>query len=140
QHHHDVGPLGGLRDFHDLELLALGLLDALRALAQRDRNVLDARVTEIERVGVALAAIADNGDLLALDQVQVGVAIVINTHGGPSPPKFVTGRNVIYAGKSSRHGAQIGAPRRSRWRGFWWLERTPTLMGAAPSAQLTVAR
>jgi hypothetical protein len=30
---------------------------------------------------VALAAIADDADLLALDQVQVGVAIVINTHG-----------------------------------------------------------
>jgi hypothetical protein len=33
---------------------------------------------------VALAAIADDGDLLALDQVQVGVAIVINTHGRSS--------------------------------------------------------
>jgi hypothetical protein len=32
-------------------------------------------------MGVALAAIADDDDLLALDQVQVGVAIVINTHG-----------------------------------------------------------
>jgi hypothetical protein len=31
-------------------------------------------------MGVALAAIADDGDLLALDQVQVGVAIVVNTH------------------------------------------------------------
>jgi hypothetical protein len=30
---------------------------------------------------VALAAVADDGDLLALDQVQVGVAIVVNTHG-----------------------------------------------------------
>jgi hypothetical protein len=42
---------------------------------------------------MALAAIADDGDLLALDQVQVGVAIVINTHGlsplrrGQNPPK-----------------------------------------------------
>jgi hypothetical protein len=35
---------------------------------------------------VALAAIADDDDLLALDQVQVGVAIVINTHG-----RFLTG-------------------------------------------------
>src|SRR3974390_2405480 len=32
-------------------------------------------------MGMALAAIADDGDLLALDQVQVGVAIVVNTHG-----------------------------------------------------------
>jgi hypothetical protein len=33
-------------------------------------------------MGVALTAIADDDDLLALDQVQVGVAIIINTHGG----------------------------------------------------------
>jgi hypothetical protein len=33
---------------------------------------------------MALAAVADDADLLALDQVQVGVAIVINTHG-PRP-------------------------------------------------------
>src|SRR5207247_8637616 len=35
---------------------------------------------QIERVGVALAAVADDGDLLALDQVQVGVAVVVNAH------------------------------------------------------------
>jgi hypothetical protein len=29
---------------------------------------------------MALAAIADDGDLLALDQVQVGVTVVVNTH------------------------------------------------------------
>ena len=81
EHHHHVGPFGGLGDLHDLELLALGLLDALRALAQRHRDVLDAGVAQIERMGMALAAIADDGDLLALDQVQVGVAIVVNTHG-----------------------------------------------------------
>jgi hypothetical protein len=80
EHHHHVGPLGGLGDFHHLELLAFGLLDALRALAQRHRDLLDAGVAHIERMGMALAAIADDGDFLALDEVQVGVAIVINTH------------------------------------------------------------
>ena len=81
QHHHHVGPLGGLGDFHHLQLLAFGLRNAVRALAQRDRDVLDAGVAQVQRVRVALAAVADDGDLLALDQVQVGVAIVINTHG-----------------------------------------------------------
>ena len=80
QHHHHVGPFGGVGDFHHLELFALGLLDALRALAQRHRDVLDAGIAQVERMGMALAAIADDDDLLALDQVQVGVAIVINTH------------------------------------------------------------
>ena len=28
----------------------------------------------------ALAAVADDGDLLALDQIEIGVAIVIDTH------------------------------------------------------------
>ena len=81
EHHHHVGPFGGLGDLHHLELLAFGLLHAGRALAQRDRDVLDAAVAQVERVGMALAAVADDGDLLALDQVQVGVAIVVNTHG-----------------------------------------------------------
>jgi hypothetical protein len=31
-------------------------------------------------VGVALAAIADDGDLLALDQFLVGVGVVIDLH------------------------------------------------------------
>ena len=82
-HHHHVGPFGGLGHLHDLELLALGLFHAGRGLAQRHRDVFDAGIAQIERVGMALAAVADDGDLLALDQVQVGVAIVINTHDDP---------------------------------------------------------
>ena len=80
EHHHHVGPFGGLGDFHDLEFLGLGLFDAAGTFAQPDRDLLHAAVAQVERVGVALAAVADNGDLLALDQVQVGVAIVVNTH------------------------------------------------------------
>ena len=30
---------------------------------------------------MALAAIADDGDLLALDQIDIGIAIVIDPHG-----------------------------------------------------------
>src|SRR3954464_4460181 len=32
-----------------------------------------------------LTAVADDGDFLSLDQVQVGVAIVVNTHGSLTP-------------------------------------------------------
>src|SRR5262245_2168773 len=85
EHHHHVGPLGGLGDLLNGELFALGLLDALRALAQRHRHLLDPGIAQIERMGVTLAAIADDGDLLALDQVQVGVAVVVNTHGRSAP-------------------------------------------------------
>ena len=57
-----------------------------RGLAQRDRHVLDAGIAQIQRMGMALAAIADDGDLLALDQVQVGVAVVVNAHDHYPPP------------------------------------------------------
>ena len=80
QHHHHVRPLRGLGDFHHLEARAFRLLRRGRALAQRNRHVLDAGILQVQRMGVALAAIADDADLLALDQVQVGIAIVINTH------------------------------------------------------------
>ncbi len=44
------------------------------------RDFLHAGVAQVQRMGVTLAAVADDGDLLALDQVQVGVAIVVNSH------------------------------------------------------------
>ena len=31
-------------------------------------------------MGVSLAAIADDGDLLTLDQIEIGIPIVIDTH------------------------------------------------------------
>ncbi len=80
EHHHHVGPFGRIRDFLDRQLDALRLLGRSRALAQRHGDFLHAGIVQIERVGVALAAVADDGDLLALDQVQVGVAVVVNTH------------------------------------------------------------
>jgi hypothetical protein len=40
EHHHEVGPFGGLGDFHHLEAGGLGLLGAGRALAQRDATSL----------------------------------------------------------------------------------------------------
>jgi len=42
EHHDHVGPFGGFRHLEHIERLALRLLDALRALAQRHRHFLDA--------------------------------------------------------------------------------------------------
>ena len=81
EHHDDVGPLGGVGDLHHLEAFLLGLLGAGRALAQRDGDVLDAGIAQVQRVRVALAAIADDGDFLGLDEVDVGITIVIDAHG-----------------------------------------------------------
>ena len=52
-----------------------------RALAQRDGHVLDAGIAQVQRVRVALAAVADDRDLLGLDEIDVGITIVINAHG-----------------------------------------------------------
>ena len=113
EHHHHVGPFGGLGDFHDLELLAFRLLDALRALAQRHRDVLDAGIAQIERMGVALAAVADDGDLLALDQVQVGVAVVVNTHVfSPLLAQSASSRRLVLAsGAASSFCGRLGQAR-----------------------------
>jgi hypothetical protein len=44
-------------------------------------------------MGMALAAIADDGDLLALDQVQVGITIVVNAHRGQSSWQLLLAKN-----------------------------------------------
>src|SRR6266853_5139649 len=98
EHHDHVGPFGGFRHFEHLERLALRLLDALRARAQRHRDFLDAGIAQVTRMGVALAAIAVDGDLLALDQVQVGVAVVIYAHGClPLPIRYCLGVSLVAA-------------------------------------------
>ena len=45
-----------------------------------DGDVLDAGILEVQRMRAALAAIADDGDLLALDEIEIGIAIVIDAH------------------------------------------------------------
>ena len=82
QHHDDVGPFRRLLGRHHLDAGGLRLLDGGRAFAQRDPHLLDAAVLQIEGMGMALAAIADDDDLLVLDQVHIGIAVVINAHGG----------------------------------------------------------
>ena len=80
RHHHQVGPFGGVRHAHHLEPVGLDLLGGRRAGLEADGDLLGAGILEVERMRPALAAIADDGDLLALDQIEIGVAIVIDTH------------------------------------------------------------
>ena len=57
---------------------------ALAALAEPSRrgndDVLGAAVTQVQRMGVALAAIAKNGHFGFFDQVDVAIAVIINAH------------------------------------------------------------
>lgn len=71
----DVGALDGLRDGQDAQALVLGLLAGRRALAQADGDV-DAGVAQVERVGVALAPVADDGNLAASNDGQISVVVV----------------------------------------------------------------
>src|SRR5207248_2437941 len=75
--HRDVARLGGVGDGRHLQPVLLGLRPGLGALVEADDHVL-ARVLEVQRVGVALAAIPDDRDLLALEEAEVGVLVVID--------------------------------------------------------------
>jgi hypothetical protein len=107
EHHHHVRGGGRLRHLHHRQPLLLGLGRRGRALAERDHHVLDAGVAKVERVRVALAAVADDGDALALDQVDVGVAIVIDAHERipPSSGELIDGGAASKRGRARGRGA-----------------------------------
>ncbi len=73
--HHHVGLGGGVGHGLDLEALLLGVLDGLGGGTQADDDV-DAGITQVQRVGVTLRAVADDGDLLAVKHGQIGVLLV----------------------------------------------------------------
>jgi hypothetical protein len=79
--HDDVGPLGDVGDGEPTTRPASSAFFAGRAGAQADAD-LDAGVLEVERVGVALRAVADDGDFLRLDKREVCVCVVVGLcHG-----------------------------------------------------------
>ena len=81
--HQHIGPFGGLGYRLHRESCAHRLFRRRRSFAQRDDDFADTAVTQVLRMGVPLAAIAHNGDLLVLDQVGVAIGIVINLHWIP---------------------------------------------------------
>src|SRR5699024_3115682 len=85
QEHDDVSPSCSLSGGLDLEACFLCLLCGLGALAQTNDN-LNARIAEVLGVCVALGAVANDGNLTALDQGEVSVSIIkqFNSHGRKS--------------------------------------------------------
>ena len=79
QDHHQVAAAGCLDDAQHLEPLLARLGDRGRGLAQADHH-LHAGVLEVERVGVALGAVADDCDGLAVEQLEIRIVVV--EHGG----------------------------------------------------------
>ncbi len=79
QDHDHVGGSHGVLYRLDGQAMGFGLGDSGRAAAQTDDDI-DAGVFQVAGVGVALGAVADDGDLLALDDGKVTVFIVVNAH------------------------------------------------------------
>ena len=90
EHHDHVGPgagLGGRGDRAGPAASARGR--DFDPVGQADAD-LAARVAQAERVRVALGAVAEDGDLAALDEAEVGVGVVVDGgHGWQRP--FVSG-------------------------------------------------
>ena len=70
------------------------------ARAQRDDHVLHAGIAHVQHMGMALRAVADDGHLLALDEIDIGIPIVIDAHFLGSPWVFSAawGGKIRFAG------------------------------------------
>src|SRR5207248_10477682 len=83
-HHHDVGPGVSILDAQYLDAVLLRHLPGFAALVEADDYVA-AAVLEVQGVGMPLASIAENRELLAVEQRNVGVALVIDSSHSPLP-------------------------------------------------------
>ena len=90
QDHHQVGLGGGVGDRQHPQAGGLGLGDRRRALPQADADV-DAGLLQVQGVGVALGPVADDGDLAAGDEGEVGV-LLVGDLGGHGVPAFSAAR------------------------------------------------
>ena len=75
QNHDDVGFSGGFRNGLDFEALLLGMLDGLGGRAQADDDV-DAGITQVQRMGVALGTVTDDGNLLAFEDREISIVLI----------------------------------------------------------------
>ena len=86
--HNDVAPCGRFGDAHNSQALSFCFLGRRRTLAQCNGEVFCAGIAQVQSVGVALGTIAEDCDLLVLDQVHVAVAVIENAH--VKSPKLVS--------------------------------------------------
>ena len=80
QHHDDVGFLDGIAGREHPQTCRLGLRPGARALAQPDADV-DARVLQVQRMGVTLRSVPQDRDLATLEQRGVGIGVVVDRGG-----------------------------------------------------------
>ena len=85
QHHHDIGPCSRFGHIHDLKTSVLCFCPAARVCAQCNSHFDNTAIFQICRMGMTLAAISNNNNLLLLDQPNIGIPIIIDTHWQFSP-------------------------------------------------------
>ena len=110
EHHDEVGLGRGLGHGQDAQPGLLGLGLGLRPVAQPDAHV-DARLGQVQRVGVALGPVADDGDLAALDQARVGVGLVVQLGHLSLPLPGTAGDAVQRGGVVLQFGVSSGRRR-----------------------------
>jgi hypothetical protein len=76
QNHHHVGPLCRFGDRGHFKACLLRLGDGLRCRGQA-HLYLNTGILQVESMGVALGAVADDGYLFRLDEGEVGIVIVV---------------------------------------------------------------
>ncbi len=75
QDHHNVGFGNGLGNRLDLEALLLGVFHGLRGRTQADDDI-HTGIAQVQRVGVTLGTVTEDGHLLAIEHGQIGILLV----------------------------------------------------------------
>ena len=75
QDHHNVGLGNGVGNGLDFQTLLLGVLHGLGGRTQADDDV-DAGIAQVQRMGMALGTVTEDGDLLAIEHGQISVLLV----------------------------------------------------------------
>ena len=114
QDHDHVGLGGSLGHGLDLEALLLGEVDRLGGRTQADDHV-DTGIAQVQRVGVALGAVADDCDFLAFEDGKIAVVLIpdLCCH-------YWHSFSVVGCGAAGR-------------RGIYGVQISPVLRGLCPS-------
>ena len=96
QDHDDIGPLGGVRHGLDLQSGTLGGGPVLGALAQAHAHVA-AGFLQVQGMGVALGAVADDADFLPVQLAQVAVLLIVHSCHIHIPPSICSRHISCYA-------------------------------------------
>src|SRR6185436_11075525 len=79
QDHHEIRGLDRVGDVLHIQPRLLGLVPRSPTLAQADGDF-HARILQVQRMGMALRAVTENGDFFSLDQTQVRVLVIKDFH------------------------------------------------------------